>query len=58
LREQDSLMARTISLTGPAYGKLRIVNFLVDEMGKQHRLKQGDGVAVVVASDEVEPSGL
>ena len=37
------------------YGKLRIVNFLMDEMGQRHRLQEGDGVDVVVGSDEVEP---
>ena len=44
-----------ISLTDPAYGKLRIVNFLADEMGKKLRLKEGDVVDVVISSSEVEP---
>jgi hypothetical protein len=45
-----------VSFIDPAYGKLRIVNFLVDEMGKKLRLKAGDGVSVVIGSDEVEPN--
>jgi hypothetical protein len=44
-----------ISLTDPAYGKLRIVNFLADEMGKKLRLKEGDVVDLIIASSEVEP---
>ena len=44
-----------ISLTDPAYEKLRIVNFLADEMGKKLRLKEGDVVDVVISSSEVEP---
>jgi hypothetical protein len=44
-----------ISLTDPAHGKLRIVNFLADEMGKKLRLKEGDVVDLIIASSEVEP---
>jgi hypothetical protein len=43
-----------ITLTDPADGKLRIVNFLVDEMGKKLRLKEGDVVDVIISSSEVE----
>ena len=39
----------------PLYGKIRIVNFLCDEMGKKHRLKEGEGVDVVIRSDQIEP---
>jgi hypothetical protein len=45
-----------ISLADPSNGKLRIVNFLVDEMGKKLRLKEGDEVDVIVSSAELEPS--
>jgi hypothetical protein len=45
-----------ISLADPAYGKLRIVNSLVNEMGKTRRLKEGDDVDVVLRSDGVEPN--
>jgi hypothetical protein len=41
--------------TDPLYGKIRIVNFLADEIGNKHRLKEGDGVDVVIRSDETEP---
>jgi hypothetical protein len=41
--------------TDPMYGKLRIVNFLMDEMGQKHRLQERDRVDVVVGSDDVEP---
>jgi hypothetical protein len=41
--------------TDPLYGKIRIVNFLCDEMGKKHPLKEGDGVDVVISSDDTEP---
>jgi hypothetical protein len=41
--------------TDPLYGKIRIVNFLSDEMGNKHRLKEGDGVDVVICSDDIEP---
>lgn len=46
-----------ISLQGidPLYGKIRIINFLTDEMGKQTSLKEGDGVDVAISSDEIEP---
>jgi hypothetical protein len=36
-------------------GNFAFVNFLMDEMGQRHRLQEGDGVDVVVGSDEVEP---
>ena len=42
--------------TDPLYGKIRIVNFLNDDTGKKHRLKEGDGVDVVIRSDETEPN--
>ena len=45
-----------ISLADPAHGKLRIVNFLVDEMGKKLRLKEGEEVDVIVSSTEFEPN--
>ena len=44
-----------IDATDPAYGTIRIVNFLADEMGKTHVLKEGDGVDVVIGSDGNEP---
>ena len=44
-----------IGLADPAQGKLRIANFLLDDMDRKHRLKQGDAVDVVIGSDEVEP---
>ncbi len=37
----------------PACGKLRIVNFLLDEMGEKHRLKEGESVDVIVGSDDI-----
>jgi len=40
----------------PLYGKIRIVNFLSDEMGKKLQLKEGDGVDVIIGSDEIEPN--
>ena len=39
----------------PSHGKIRIVNFLCDEMGKKHNLKEGDGVDVVITSEDTEP---
>lgn len=38
----------------PLYGKIRIVNFLSDEAGKKMRLKEGDGVDLIVGSDDAE----
>ena len=38
----------------PLYGKIRIVKFLSDEAGKKKRLKEGDGVDIIVASDDVK----
>jgi hypothetical protein len=38
----------------PLYGKIRIVNFLSDEAGKKMRLKEGDGVDIIVGSDDAE----
>jgi hypothetical protein len=40
----------------PFYGNIRIVNFLSDEMGERLRLKEGDGVDVVIGSDQIEPN--
>jgi hypothetical protein len=45
----------TLESTDPLYAKLRIVNVLMDEMGEKQRLKEGDGVDVVIGSDETEP---
>ena len=42
--------------TDPLYGKIRIVDFLNDDTGKKHHLKEGDGVDVVIRSDETEPN--
>jgi hypothetical protein len=36
----------------PPYGKTRIVDFLAEEMGKKHGLKEGDTADVVI---DVEP---
>jgi hypothetical protein len=52
---REELAEITVEGTDPMYGKLRIVNFLMDEMGQKHRLQEGDGVDVVVGADEVEP---
>ena len=52
---REELAEITVEGADPMYGKLRIVNFLIDEMGKEHRLQEGDGVDVIVGSDEVEP---
>jgi hypothetical protein len=52
---REELAEITLEGTDPMYGKLRIVNFLMDEMGQKHRLQEGDGVDVVVGADEVEP---
>ena len=38
----------------PLHDKVRIVNFLRDEMGKEYHLKEGDGVDVVISSDDIE----
>jgi hypothetical protein len=38
------------------YGKIRIVHLLSDEMVKRLRLIEGDGVDVVIGSDEIEPN--
>jgi hypothetical protein len=38
----------------PLYGKIWIVNFLSDEAGQKIRLKEGDGVDVIIASDDVK----
>jgi hypothetical protein len=43
-----------ISLSDPTHGKLRIVNFLADEMGKKLRLKEGDEVNVIISPNGVE----
>jgi hypothetical protein len=45
----------TVQGTDPLYAKIRIVNFLSDEMGRAARLKEGDGVDVAIRSDEIEP---
>jgi hypothetical protein len=45
----------TLQSTDPLYAKIRIVNFLSDEMGKSTRLKEGDAVDVAIRSDEGEP---
>ena len=52
---REQLAEITVEEADPMYGKLRIVNFLMDEMGQKHRLQEGDGVDVVVGADEVEP---
>ena len=39
----------------PVYGKVRLVNFLCDEMGKKHRLQEGDAIDLVIRSDDTEP---
>ena len=52
---REELAEITVQGSDPMYGKLRIVNFLMDEMGQRHRLQEGDGIDVVVGSDEVEP---
>jgi hypothetical protein len=39
----------------PLYAKIRIVNILSDEMGKATKLKRGDGVDVVIRSDDIKP---
>ena len=36
------------------HGKIRIINFLFDETGKEMRLKEGDGVDVIIASDDTK----
>ena len=51
---REELAEITVQGSDPMYGKLRIVNFLMDEMGQKHRLQEGDGVDVIVGSDEVE----
>jgi hypothetical protein len=38
----------------PFHGKIRIINFLFDETGKEMRLKEGDGVDVIIASDDTK----
>jgi hypothetical protein len=52
---REELAEITLEEADPMYGKLRIVNFLMDEMGQKHRLQEGDGVDVIVGSDEVQP---
>jgi hypothetical protein len=52
---REELAEITVEGTDPAHAKLRIVNFLMDEMGKRQQLQESDGVDVVVGSDEVEP---
>jgi hypothetical protein len=52
---KEELAEITVEGTDRAHAKLRIVNFLTDEMGKKHQLQEGDGVNVVIGSDEVEP---
>jgi hypothetical protein len=52
---KEELAEITVGGIDPAYAKLRIVNFLMAEMGKKHQLQEGDAVDVVVGSDEVEP---
>ena len=42
----------TLKDADPLYGRLRIVNFLADEKGNKQRLKEGDGVDVVVSSSQ------
>lgn len=44
-----------IESADPVHAKIRIVNFSSDELGKTLRLKEGDGVDVIVGSDN--PSG-
>jgi hypothetical protein len=55
---REELAEITLAGIDPAHAKLRIVNFLTDELGKELRLKEGDGVDVVVGSDEVEPGKI
>lgn len=43
-----------IDSADPLYGKIRIVNFLSDEAGKKMRLKEGDGVDIIIGSDDAE----
>jgi hypothetical protein len=49
-----------ISLEGadPVHAKIRIVIFLLDEMGRGTRLEEGDGVDVAIRSDEIEPDAV
>ena len=54
---REELAEITLEGTDPMYGKLRIVNFLMDEMGQKHRLQEGDGVDVIVGSDDVKQNG-
>jgi hypothetical protein len=54
---REQLAEVTVEEADPMYGKLRIVNFLMDEMGQKHRLQEGDGVDVIVGSDDVKPNG-
>ena len=52
---KEELAEITLEGTDPAHAKLRIVNFLMDEMGKKQQLQEGDAVDVVVGSNEIEP---
>ena len=54
---REELAEITMQGSDPMYGKLRIVNFLMDEMGQKHRLQEGDGVDVIVGSDDVKQNG-
>ena len=54
---REELAEITVQGSDPMYGKLRIVNFLIDEMGQKHRLQEGDGVDVIVGSDDVKQNG-
>jgi hypothetical protein len=53
---REELAEITMQGSDPMYGKLRIVNFLIDEMGQKHKLQEGDGVDVIVGSDDVKPN--
>ncbi len=52
---KEELAEITVEGTDPAHAKLRIVNFLMDDLGKKHQLQEGDAVDVVVGSNEIEP---
>jgi hypothetical protein len=54
---REELAEITMQGSDPMYGKLRIVNFLIDEMGQKHKLQEGDGVDVIVGSDDVKQNG-
>ena len=54
---REELAEITLEEADPVYGKLRVVNFLKDKMGQKHRLQEGDGVDVILGSDDVKQNG-